>query len=65
MDEELTTPSQLTMVALTPNNYCDWIAELKALTTRAKVWQYIDPNSDKEQPQLESYPKFSNYTMVV
>ena len=62
MDEEITTQSRLTMIALTPKNYRDWLAELKAIAVKAEVWQYVDPDGDEEVPAPGRYPRFSDYT---
>ena len=62
MDEESTTPSRLSMIALTRKNYRDWLAELKAIAVKAEVWQYVDPDGDEEVPAQERYPRFSDYT---
>ena len=65
MDEESSTPSRVTMVALTPKNYRDWLAELKAIAVKAEVWQYVDPNGDEDVPVQERYPRYSDYNTEI
>ena len=53
------------MIALTPKNYHLWISELQVISEKAKVWQYVDPNSSKPEPEVGEYPEFSQYQVPI
>ena len=53
------------MLALTLKNYYLWIRELQGISEKAKVWQYVDPNSSKPEPEGGEYPEVSQYQVPI
>ena len=53
------------MTPLTPQNYHIWIKELQGIATKAKVWEYVDPEGTKEEPTEEKFPEVSDYSVLV
>lgn len=50
MEETSRTTTSTTMVALTPQNFHQWLKELKGIAEKANVWTYTDPDGKKEAP---------------
>ena len=57
--------NKATMIALTPKNYHLWIRELQGISKKAKVWQYVDPNGSKPEPEEGEYPEVSQYQVPI
>lgn len=62
---EEATSSKATMVSLTPENFHQWIRELKSLAIEAEVWKYVDPQRSEEEPEKVQFPKYSDYQVAV
>jgi uncharacterized membrane protein YgaE (UPF0421/DUF939 family) len=61
MKEEKVLTYTSAITTLTPLNYHIWINELKAIAKKARVWQYVDPDTDLEQLKPSVPPKASDY----
>ena len=50
-----------TMTPLNPRNFHLWIREVKGVAKKAKVWEYVDPDGDREEPEEPEIPQISGY----
>ena len=57
--------TKTSMVALTPQNFHTWLKELKGIAEKAKVWEYVDPNGQKQQPESADFPEISDFQVPV
>ena len=53
--------SKITIIQLTPKNYRRWIREIKGQADTAKVWQYMDPNTETPIPDVPDYPMIGDF----
>jgi hypothetical protein len=64
MEEDKLTTSVSTMTTLTPLNYHIWINELKTIAEKARVWKYVDPDTDVEKPQPPEPSTAADYLVM-
>ena len=57
--------SKVTIVELTPKNFCKWITEIKGHSEAAKIWKYMDLDLDISIPTVSNYLEVSDYYIIV
>ena len=62
---DLTSVIKPTLLQLTPKNYRQWIKEVKGHAEAARIWRFIDPDSDLPIPISTDYPTFNIYQVMV
>ena len=49
------------IVVLKPQNFREWHKSIKGLANDQKVWDYIDPDQNKNIPERDEPPSFDIY----
>lgn len=57
--------TKASMVALNPQNFHQWLRELKGISEKAHVWEYVDPDGQHVQPKSGKFPDISDYQVLV
>ena len=62
---DLTSAIKPTLLQLTPKNYRQWIREIRGHAEAARIWHFIDPDSNLPMPTSPAYPTFDAYQVMV
>ena len=49
------------MTPLNPKNFHVWIKEVAGIAKKSNIWDYVDPEGNKEEPQDPVFPRVSDY----
>ena len=52
-----------TMTAFNPKTFHLWIKEVKGIAIKAKVWDYVDPEGSKPEPEEPEFPSISDHAV--
>ena len=50
---------------LTPQNFHTWLKELKSITKKIKIWEYVDSNDQKQQSESIDFFEISDFQISV
>ena len=59
--EEITQITRTQIIELNPKNFRKWLTEIKGHATVARVWNYVDPDSEVQMPVIPVYPRVSDF----
>ncbi|KAL9119402.1 MAG: hypothetical protein Q9187_004045 [Circinaria calcarea] len=61
MEDTYIATTRVTVTALTPNNYRQWIEDIKGFALQHEVWEYVDPEGTEVAPTAPKYPRVTDY----